>query len=43
MEEETWSRKGWRGGGGGAFEKLLLLRGGVQFSYVIVFLGGVTF
>ena len=37
MEEETWTRRGW--GGGGAFIKLLLSRGMLQFSYVII-LGG---
>ena len=45
IEEETWSRRGWRWGeGGGAFQKLLLPMGGggVQFSNVIN-LGGVKF
>ena len=39
MEEETWSRRGWSGGGGGVHFKILLLSRGVQFSYVII-LGG---
>ena len=40
VEEETWSRRGW-GGGGGTFSILLLPRGGgLQFSYVIIWGGG---
>ena len=40
MEEETWSRRGWKGGS--AFQKLFLPRGGggVQFSYVIIIFWG---
>ena len=38
MEEETWSRRGWRGGG--CILKIVTAKGGgVQFSYVII-LGG---
>ena len=35
MEEETWSRRGWRGG---CILKIVTAKGGggVQFSYVII-------
>ena len=36
MEEETWSRRGWKGGSGGCFCQ----GGGVQFSYVIIIFWG---
>ena len=38
MEEETYSRRGWNGGWGGGERcilKIVIAKGGVQFSYVI--------
>jgi len=40
MEEETYSRMGWKEGGRGCILKIVIAKGGgVQFSYVIT-LGG---
>ena len=41
MEEETWSRWGWRVGGGGCIYKIVIAKGGTIF--LCNYLGGGSF